>query len=211
MGQRLFLGVAAMTALLAAGCGTSEPSAAPPPASPLTSAAAAPENSSPPSTTPRPPATTAASVETTPASTTAVQTGDRVVVDTPTARVTALLPPGSEPDPQADSYPSMPDVLGDSRWVLPECCLMAAVVQSTRPAFPDDELTREFATETGEWAIYDIGPRDGSTIVAVATVADVSVTINGQTMFKDRPAVMSTIDAVELVARSIEVEARRGP
>ena len=104
----------------------------------------------------------------------------------------------------------MPDVLGESRWIVPECCLLAAVVQNVRPLFADDEFAGAFESDITEWNLYDIGPRDGSTIVAVAMFGDVSVAINGQTMFKDRPVNVSTIDLVQDVARSVRVESKQG-
>lgn len=112
----------------------------------------------------------------------------------------------TDPLAPADNATLPPFVLDEVRWLVGDCCRVGVVLQDERPLYPDDQLIRQITAGNLTWDIYDIGPNDGTTIAAVTTVGDLSVSVGGQTLFKDRPGVPLTIDVVESLARTITIE-----
>ncbi len=149
-----------------------------------------------------PPASTAAQTPSEPSEVRADSAS--FVVTAPSRSFGGRVPVEAEPDPlaseNAETRPAF--VIDEARWLVGDCCRVAVVLQDERPLYPDDQLRGRFESESLSWEIYDIGPQDGSLIVAVATLGDLSIAVSGQTLFKDVPSEQSTVEVVESLARS---------
>lgn len=207
MGGRMIIGVEArwlgafVLATLGTACGNrAEPSAnvaavsevattsIPPATSPLTSPSSAP-------TTPSPTEV----VATTPPNTDPGATA----LDSPLGRVSYVLPAQSWADPR--DVGQLDDVtVAHAWWIVPDCCYLKLTLQDFAPPRPDDERVGQFESNGLAWDLYDIGPRDRSTMVAAATVngLTVSVSAQGQSGVSTQP---SPSQIAESVARSVVV------
>jgi len=124
-------------------------------------------------------------------------------VDSQLGTASFSLPDAAEPDPR--TTPATPDfVVGQSRW-LADCCTIGIVLQNVDPPIPDDERIGQIDSNDLAWTVYDIGPRDGTTIMAKATKGQVTVLVSAQKRFIDDTPVSSVRDTVELIARSLTV------
>jgi hypothetical protein len=122
-------------------------------------------------------------------------------VDSQLGTASFILPDAAEPDPR--TTPATPDfVIGQSRW-LADCCTIGVVLQNLDPPIPDDERLGQIDSNDLAWTVYDIGPRDGTTIMAKATKGQVTVLVSAQKRFIDDTPVSRVRDTVELIARSL--------
>jgi hypothetical protein len=128
-------------------------------------------------------------------------------IESTLGRVTGRVPANAGPDPIAGSAGPDPDfVVGLQRWLAGDCCRLAVVLQDVVPLHMDEERVDVWNANGLSWTVYDIGPRDGTQIVAVATVGELSIVVGGQTSFPDRPAERRTIDVVRGIAETIVLE-----
>lgn len=157
-------------------------------------------------------ATTATSVD---ISAAAVTTSPAVGIDATTAVVEppawrpervgpiTVAVPEQATDDLRDLGSSPPFVVDVHRWIIADCCLLAVVVQSEAPLFPDDERRETFDAPGVTWTMYDTGPRDGTSLTAVAGIEGTWVLVGAQSLARTAPPDMPTV--VREVASSAEV------
>lgn len=116
-----------------------------------------------------------------------------------------LVPHEAGPDPIESTYGSTPPdfVLAQQRWVVADICRLAVVVQDVAPLYPDEDIVDSFDAAGLAWTIYNVGARDGSVVVAVATAGGVSVSVGGQAMVSDDAREAGMQEIVRAVAKSI--------
>jgi hypothetical protein len=123
-------------------------------------------------------------------------------VDSALGRVVFTLPVGAGPDPLPE--PVRPDfVVGFGRWVVQDCCRLGVTLQNVKPLVPADELLTTFESARLTWNVYDIGPRDGTVIMATATRDELSILVGAQSLSGQTSTRPSPAEVVEQVTRSI--------
>ncbi len=126
-----------------------------------------------------------------------------VVVDA--TRVSFVLPEGAKPDPTLPP----PDVTVTVRqgWYASACCKIVFAAQKVEPLYPAEELISVVESGGLTWSMYDTGPRDLSTIDAVARTVDGTwLAIIVQRFAPD--VEIDTVSVVEEVLASVKVEGR---
>jgi len=155
-----------------------------------------------PSPTTEPDPTTTASEQTSATST--PSSGDVATIDSELGRVSYTLPPGSFADPRPDN--PLPDfVVGQARWIVPDCCNLGVTLQNLEPPMPDWELTDSFEANGVHWNLYDSGPRDGTLIIARGTAGPITVLVGTQSLSSDPPG-NPMLPVAEAVVRSVVVD-----
>ena len=118
--------------------------------------------------------------------------------------VSGQIPLEAGPDPLEATFGAPPDFISAvKRWVISDSCRLIVVLQNVAPLYPERELVSTIESGGLTWNVYDGGPEDGSEISAVTTVGKLSISVSGQTLFKDRPSDHSTESVVVSVAKSI--------
>jgi hypothetical protein len=116
--------------------------------------------------------------------------------------ISVVVPEQAADDPRdLGSWP--PFVVDVHRWIVANCCLLAVVVQSEAPLFPDEERRETFDHRGVKWTVYDTGPRDGTNLTAVASFDKAWVLIGAQAISRTAPPDMQRL--VQTVASSAEV------
>ena len=128
---------------------------------------------------------------------------DSAELDSPLGRVSYVLPAGSWADPQ-DIGQIDDVVLAHAWWIVPDCCYLKLTLQDFEPPRPPEEHVGQFESNGMAWNVYDIGPRDRSTVVASTTVNGLTVSVGaqGQSGASTDP---SPAQIAESVARSVVV------
>jgi hypothetical protein len=142
------------------------------------------------------------SSEIAPTTTTGATSGS-ALLDSPLGRVSYVLPAGSWADPQ--DVGQLDDVaLAHAWWIVPDCCYLKLTLQDFAPPRPDDERVGQFESNGLLWDLYDIGPRDRSTLVASTTVNGLTISVGaqGRSGVSTEP---SPSQIAESVARSVVV------
>jgi hypothetical protein len=136
--------------------------------------------------------------------TTAPSSGvEMATIDSELGRVSYVLPPKSWADPQdvgqVDDF-----IVGHAWWIVPDCCYLKLTLQDFEPPRPPEEHVGQFESNGMAWDLYDIGPRDRSTVVASATVNGLTISVGaqGQSGASTDP---SPSQIAESVARSVVV------
>lgn len=127
----------------------------------------------------------------------------------PLGRASYVLPAGSWADPQ--DVGQIDDlVLAHAWWIVPDCCYLKLTLQDFAPPRPPEEHVGQFESNGMQWNLYDIGPRDLSTVVASATVNGLTISVGaqGQSGASTDP---SPTQIAESVARSVVVSEHRTP
>lgn len=119
-------------------------------------------------------------------------------------------PANAEADPlQPSADQARPAfVIDELRWLVPDCCRVIVVLQDEQPKFPDDQLIDQLEAGSMHWDVYDIGAQDGSLIVAVTTVGELSLSVSAQTLSKSETSTQSAHTMVRSLAQSIKAEPR---
>jgi hypothetical protein len=128
---------------------------------------------------------------------------DSAQLDSPLGRVSYLLPAGSWADPQ--DVGQIDDlVLAHAWWIVPGCCYLKLTLQDFAPPRPPEEHVGQFESNGIAWDLYDIGPRDRSTVVASTTVNGLTISVGaqGESGVSTDP---SPSQVAESVARSVVV------
>ena len=188
--------VAVTTLAICAACGASEVQLLEPESAgdvlPVESVGVQPTAASEPASTASPPPTTAPA-------------GESRVISAEGVSLTLVPHASTEVDPYGQ--PTPPDfVLAEERWFVPDCCRSAVVMQNVGPKFPDEDLVEVQTVDQIEWRIYDIGPRDGSVLSAVAAFGEVHVAVSIEALIWGTPE----LDNLLQMLGSIDVVAEEG-
>jgi len=129
---------------------------------------------------------------------------ESATIETEFGAVSYTVPAGSYADPRPPT--PMPDfVLGQGRWVVPDCCHVFVTLQSIEPPYPDEELVDTFVANGIEWNVYDTGPQNGTITTARATDGPITVLVVAQGLFTDPPG-PATLPITDNVTRSVVID-----
>ena len=130
--------------------------------------------------------------------------GESATIESDYGSVTFTIPAGSYVDPRPST--SFPDfALGQSRWILQDCCIIVVSLQNIEPPFPEENLTTTFIANDIEWYVYDTGPSNGTVTVARGTAAPITVLVGVQGWTFD-PSTHPTLPITDAITRSVVVD-----